>query len=131
MDINDAVTRCEQFIFMPGWTITAFNYTHRFEDSVLVHVEIIGPNWNAEYAPLYEVQAEGYYLGVIPHVGALTPEQLERALFEHCMRAFVHEAREAFRVKRGEKWVAPFHPHTVEGMQRWGDIESDLKHALA
>lgn len=126
---DEVVELCDHLAYRPGWKITATDYTHRFEDSVKLEISIKGPDWS--YPPDYDVIVDGVYNGVVLGVGRLNRHQVLREVFAHVERAESHENREAFRILIGDKWVAPFHPHTIEGITAWGHEDSDLHHALA
>jgi hypothetical protein len=55
-------------------------------------------------------------------------EALFRKVLEALLVIEVHEAREIFRVQP-TGW-APFHPHQVDGMRRWGNPHADLSFGL-
>lgn len=134
MDINDAIALVKGVLYKPSWTITATDYTHRFESAIKVSVSIWGPDWS--YPPAYSTEVEGIYHGVIIGVDRLDEAGVLRQVFDHLQRAELHESREAFRVLVGDRWVAPFHPHTVEGIEAWGLVDPaqrdrDLTHGVA
>ena len=121
---STAVDLVNNIIYEPGWTFTATDFTDRFESAIVVRIEYEARNWNREHAPEYKATV---------HAGASFPlqiadldaEGLYRKVFDVGIMGIVqHEAREAFRI--APTCWAPFHPHKVDGMKRWGTPQADL-----
>lgn len=111
----------------------------RFEDAIVLTIDypVIDSSRHNWDVPIGEVQSDGkkkelFYVstrwvilaGCCDDALALYREFLDKiAIIDS------HEAREALRVK-STRW-APFHPHRVGGMQRWGDVNGDIQFGLA
>lgn len=127
MNAEDACKLIHSTCFRKDWKITA-ECNERYENCVKVTVNYPAQLSNAGMAPHYPISIEG---GLTVErnimVGELeSPLELWRRLLAWFGLIHSHEDREFFRVWNGEKWVAPFHPHTTEGMKLWGDELGDL-----
>ena len=115
--------------YRPGWTFEASDYTNRFESAICVKVTYPAPetgrdNWALGYPE--QIQARAAFpiqIHDCADAGALF-----RKVFDLIVEIEIHEAREIFRVKP-TGW-APFHPHQVDGMNRWGNPKGDLAFGL-
>ncbi len=107
-------------IYKPGWTFTTEPW-NRFENTLLLHIGLQIPNFNAEFAPDYA----GPLMTVdrkFPLCYGLCddPDTLLYQITEAIMAIEAHELREAMRVPDGRgNWHAPFHPHNLATMQAW------------
>ena len=128
MEVQSAIEMTRSFVFFPGWTLEARDYTHRHEGTIALHVEFPGVATERENAPGYKVKIRPYQDFVII-VRDLDFEGYCRAVLECLHRIFIHESREAFRVR--PTMLAPFHPHRVDGQRRWGDVAGDLAYGIA
>lgn len=123
--INEAV------VFFPGWNFTAEDYCHRFEDTVrcTVHYPAVQTN-RADAHEGYLCVIEAVASFVIVTGDCRDEVDLLRCLLDGAiMKVHEHESREGLRL-RPSYW-APFHPHKVGGMRRWGDPGGDLSFGLA
>lgn len=131
MEVSTALTVInEQLVYAPGWTIHAESFTNRFERGIRVGVDYPACATEREEA------RDGYPRLI--QTGGQFPVNLTCDSIETLMRQLLvdvifpihhHEAREMLRLK--PTFWAPFHPHRVEGMARWGDPQGDLMFGLA
>lgn len=130
MDAQTAISLIEAIVYKPGYRLVGESFEHRFEGTVKVTVSYDAPNYNREHAPNYTVPAPNpsaaFHITVADFHNDV---DLYRCLLERLLKVEEHEAREAFRVAP-TNW-APFHPHKVDGMKRWGDPQSDYLFGLA
>jgi len=118
----------EEIVYKPSWKIQARSHTKRFQRTIAVRIEYPCQNSNLEDAKL------GYPNSIVTYAEfPITLGQdwghleLCRALIESIMKIEEHEAREFLRLPNLENWRAPFHPHSVLGIERWGaGRESDV-----
>lgn len=129
MNTDTAISLVEGLIFKPGWLLEAHDFSDRFEDTVCVTLSCDTYRFNRADA------AEGYQFQMRPQakflimVGHMSDDcDLYRALIEKIIDFETHEIREALRVKN-TLW-APFHPHKVDGMLRWGNPQHDLLYGV-
>lgn len=129
MRVESALHLIAELAYKPGWKFEAVDYRNRFEDAVMVKVTYPAQRSEREEA------AEGYPTEIAPYasfvfvVGDCNEVTLYRRILEVIMKIELHEAREFLRVS-GTLW-APFHPHRIDGMKRWGDMENDLLFGVA
>lgn len=128
MKPETAIDLVAQLVYLPGWRLEATDHTNRFEDSIVLHVYYPAVNTNREHAPDYTETIETY--ASFPLVIADVDEVgLMRLVIDSLLKVWEHETREALRVAP-TMW-APFHPHKVDGMGRWGDTSADLMFGVA
>lgn len=113
-------------VFRPGWEFNASSAEDRFAKTVKVEVRYPAQNFNQEHAPDYEVPIEGgatasFFVRVHDCDDV---QSLFRKMLDVVARIDSHEAREALRI--APTMEAPFHPHNVDGMERFGDVHKDL-----
>jgi hypothetical protein len=115
-----------QLCFIPGWEISAESYEKRFQGMLLCHYKFPAQNSNQNLAPTYEQEIPGKnHVTLKLEVGdARTFMEVYERVLRQIITIQTHEAREFLRI--APDWVAPFHPHKVYGMQRWGDVKGDL-----
>lgn len=117
-------------ILKPGWDIDPQDYTHRFEDTIRLNITYPALSSNREEAPHYCTPVEGGARASFNlMVGKFDDVDLYRALINTFCRIECHEWREFFRVH--PTFWAPFHPHRIDGMERWGEPDHDLQFGLA
>lgn len=131
MEVDTALTIInEQLVYAPGWTIEADDFTNRFERGIRVNVKYPACATEREEAK------QGYPRLI--ETGGRFPVNLicdseitlmRQILSQVIMPIHEHEAREMLRLK--PTFWAPFHPHRVEGMERWGNPNGDLMFGLA
>jgi hypothetical protein len=129
MNVTSAIELVNNVVYKPDWKITATDHTNRFEGAVTVRIDY--PARATERAEA----AEGYPREIMTY--AIFPMividcddvSLYRKLLSKIMEIEEHEAREFLRVL--PTFWAPFHPHRVDGMRRWGHLESDLQFGIA
>jgi hypothetical protein len=120
--INDGI------VFFPGWQIHAEDFTSRHEGAVCLSITF--PSWETKRS---EAMA-GFPEANMPRqcfiiqVSDLDDVELHRAVIKILVDCFTHEAREAYRIEPSG-W-APFHPHKIDGMIRWGSREKDLTYGF-
>lgn len=128
MRAESAIDLVQNVIYRPEWKFTP-TLSGNFEDGVRVEIEYPANNFNREEA------AGGYIKTFNPNAaftilaGQCRDEvALYRELLLRCFKVDQHEGREAFRVL--PTYWSPFHPHHVDGMERWGDPQGDLSFGL-
>lgn len=136
MDTQQAVTMINTILYKPGWRFEASDHTNRFEGTV--NVTITYPAFDSGSASIPEAWREGYSTRIAPDgarasfsivVGDTDRVGVQRRLLNVIMDIEEHEAREFLRdPSSGE---ALFHPHRIEGMNRWGNVSHDLQFGLS
>jgi hypothetical protein len=112
----------DELVIYPDWTIRAEDHTHRYQDTIKVHLTIAGARASErEHAPTYGVVVEGGIRVAFPvHVGDIaSADELVGRVIDLQLDAFAHEVREFTRLR--STGYAPFHPHTPDGIHRWAD----------
>lgn len=130
MEVGSALGLINQVIYKPGWKIEASDSSDRFEGTV--RVRFIFPAYKSERelaAEGYPVHMDGTWAEFRIVVADCDDTELYRRLLQKIMEIELHEAREFLRVPP-TLW-APFHPHRVDGMKRWGDTDGDLLYGIA
>lgn len=131
MDVSSAVSIInEELVYAPGWTITAEDFSHRFENTIRVNVNYPACQTNRDQAregyPML-LHADASFL-MVCDCNELTT-LLRKLLDEVILVILEREAREMLRVK--PTFWAPFHPHKIGGMQAWGSQVTDMQFGLA
>lgn len=128
MDTTSACRLIENLIYKPEWRFEPESFERRFEGTITVCI-----HYPAQKSEQDEAE-KGYPTSMMTYakftmICAECDEiSLYRQLLDIIMKVEAHEAREFLRVKPTYK--APFHPHTVDGMKAWGDVENDLKFGI-
>lgn len=128
MEVKSALALINALIYKPNWAISAEDHTGRFEGCVKVIIEYPARQSEREDAAL------GYPTDITATASfpVIVTDCDDTALYKRVIDAIVqleiHEAREFLRVQP-TLW-APFHPHRVDGMKRWGNVEGDLKFGI-
>jgi hypothetical protein len=120
--INDGIC------FMPGWQITASDFTGRHQGTICLHVEYPGRETARREAPDYKLHNRPRAAFLIQVANIRDDIELHRKVLDKLIEFWTHEARESYRVNPS-MW-APFHPHNQDGMERWGDVEKDLHYGF-
>lgn len=134
MKVETAIDLVNQIVYRPGWKFTATDHTSRFEGSICVRIDYPAQDTGRENAPDYEKQIETYARFPLV-VRDLDDIGLWHAICDKITEIDAHEMREYFRVSP-TMW-APFHPHNIDGMQRWAckpdtiDLRSDLQFGIS
>lgn len=129
METQSAIELISQLVYKPEWTFEAKDHCHRFEGAIALTITYPARESAREDA------AEGYphvnhpYATFPIQVHGMCAEDLYRAILKIIGEIEMHEAREFLRVK--PTYWAPFHPHQIDGMRRWGEPEKDLNFGLA
>lgn len=124
MNVDTAVKLInESLVYKPGWYIHAEDFTSRHESAVCIHISYPGRETNRDHAPEFAEHNVPKATSILL-VGDLSMEEFYRQLFELIMRFETHESREFFRI--GPTMWAPFHPHHIDGIRRWGTPDYDL-----
>lgn len=126
MEVQSAVDIVNtQMIYVPGWEFTAEPFTDRFEAAMQVRVNypVIRTDREVmragEVVPFTATAAFPIVCDFNDMVG------LARCIIDNVLVPIhLHEAREGLRFL--PTFWAPFHPHRVDGMNRWGDPNGDL-----
>ena len=121
-----------RLVYKPGWRFEAEPHVPRFPGQVKVTVHYPAQNSNLPDAKL------GYPVSIVTYakfpieVNTLGDKyDVLRLLVEKVMEIELHEAREFLRLPEDD-WKAPFHPHSVTGISRWGaPAQSDVLFGLA
>ena len=131
MRVESAVELVNHLIYKPGWNITAKDHRNRFEGAIQVRIEYPARNSNREKAAKgYPEEIPGGTYAEFPVIVEDCDDTgLYRKIINKIIDIEAHEAREFLRVEP-TCW-APFHPHRIDGMKRWGDVEGDLKFGIA
>lgn len=129
METMSAIALINQVIYKPGWKISASDHTNRFEGSVRVRFEYPAYNSNRDQASAGYPECITTYAEFPMVVVDCDDTAIYRKLIECIACIEQHEAREFLRVA-GTYW-APFHPHRIDGMRRWGDLTGDLQFGIA
>lgn len=128
MNVESAVQLINQLVYKPGWKISATDHTNRFEGAVQVRIDYPAHASEREEAPNYAREIQTY-----AEFPMIVVDCNDASLYRRVINAIVeietHEAREFLRVVP-TMW-APFHPHRIDGMRRWGDESGDLRFGLA
>jgi len=130
VNTDTAITLVNGLVYKPGWRMNATDNTARFEGSIVL--ELVEATYMSERANATQGYAERIdaRASFIIQVGALTDDiELYREVLDRIVQFDVHEAREFLRVR--ETMWAPFHPHRVDGMHRFGRVAEDLTYGLA
>jgi hypothetical protein len=129
METDTAIELISQLAYKPGWVFEASDHCHRFEGTIILKVSYPAHETAREKA------RDGYPDTNQPHatfpiqVHRLDATELYRAVLNVIAEIDSHEAREYLRVS--PTYWAPFHPHNIDGMERWGTPERDLTFGLA
>lgn len=129
MRVDSAIHLIENVMYKPGWNFTAEDHTNRYEGAVKLRIDYEAQDTSRDDA------FEGYphhiktYASFPLIVADCDDTMLWRRMVESIALIDSHEAREFFRV-RPTGW-APFHPHQIDGMKRWGKMEHDIQFGLA
>lgn len=125
----DPKTACDiindDLVFAPGWVFLAKDATHLHGGEIHVTVRYPGVKTNLEEArqgyPEGNVNFAGFFL-TVGHLDGR--DALARALLEEIISEIRHhEDRELLRFL--PDYVAPLHPHTVDGRALFGDRHRD------
>ena len=129
MKVKSALDLINAIVYKPGWRISATDHRDRFEGSIIVRIDYPARNSNRDQA------ANGYPAEIRTYakfpliVKDCTDIDLWRKIVWKIIEIETHETREFFRVQPS-LW-APFHPHRIDGMKRWGTEEIDLMFGIA
>lgn len=129
MEIPSAIHLVNSLIFMPGWKFTAEDHRNRFEGAIRVRIDYPALNSDRSEA------ANGYPTPITTYAAfpVIVADCDDTCLYRKIMDAIIciqtHEAREFLRVS-GTYW-APFHPHRIDGIRRWGNEITDLQFGIA
>jgi hypothetical protein len=120
-----------RLVYKPEWRFEAEPHMPRFPGQIKVTVHYPAQNSNLPDAKLGYPNAIMTYAKFPIIVKTLTDKyELAKCLVEKILEIEAHEAREFLRLPE-DGWLAPFHPHSVTGMARWGKPESDVLFGLA
>lgn len=128
MEVESALDLINALVYKPHWGISATDHRDRFEGSVVVRIDYPARSSNRDEAPKFTKPIMTY--ATFPLVVQDCDDvALYRQIAKALIAVEVHEMREFLRV-RPTMW-APFHPHRVDGMKRWGEAEHDLVFGIA
>jgi hypothetical protein len=129
MLVESAVNLIGTIVYWPGWVFTAVDHTNRFEGSIKLRIDYPARETGRENARHGYPETITTYATFPIVVDKLDDVGLWREVMRCICQIDQHEAREAFRI--GPTLWAPFHPHAVDGMERWGDPRGDLLFGIA
>lgn len=117
MKAKEAVDLIRQVHFRPGWTIKASVVLPGLPYvTVTAHVETV----NSDRENALRGYPEQIMIApdcILDAMAYGTEDELYGALLSWLISLETHECREFFRV--GPQMDAPFHPHRLDGVQRW------------
>lgn len=119
MDVKTAVQYINDIKYMPGWKVYAWEAMTPGHVGVNIHAVV--PNSARELAPLGYPSKINAGDDFLLNVTDLNLYQIDDAVIKFLLKVHEHEAREFFRHRNwyNESWVAPYHPHRIEGQARW------------
>jgi hypothetical protein len=126
--VASAIGVINSLIYKPGWKFEAEDHTNRFADTVKVRITYPAQNSNRECAPLYK-ESIITYASFAFNVSQCDEIEIARHMLMALIEIETHEAREFLRFPYDLS--APFHPHNLDGMEKWGMPERDLKFGIA
>jgi hypothetical protein len=131
VETASAVALANRLIYKPGWQITAEDHTNRFEGTIKVRIDYPAQNSNRDQAEQGYPETIQTYASFPIVVGDCEDDAtLYRRILDALVKIEIHEAREFLRVQ--DSFWAPFHPHRIDGMQRYGaGVLDDLQFGIA
>jgi len=125
MEVDSAVKLIGEMQGKAGWSFKAESCCDRFEGSVRVFVTYPVRDTSRDHPQADINDRDEYTLTTewVIQVAPMTDLDLYRAILDMTMDTENHEWREALRTPTG--W-APFHPHRIDGMRRYGFINDDV-----
>lgn len=127
MQVSSALALINDVIcYKDKWVFTAKDDTQRYEGTIQVRIDypaIMSERENQKKGK--QVPIMTYATFRIMVVDCEDDIALYRELMRHIMAIEEHEAREFLRIK--PTFWAPFHPHKVDGMKRWGKADHDVQ----
>lgn len=130
MRVDSAINLIDHLVYKPGWKFTAEDHTNRFEGAIKLRIDYPAMDSGRDSAKNgYDIPIPVTYAIFPMHVIDCDDVSLYRKILGCIMEIEEHEAREFLRVLP-TLW-APFHPHNIDGMRRWGDPEKDLHFGIA
>lgn len=127
--MDSAIALVNTLIYKPGWRISATDHSRRFQGAITVKIDYPARRSEREFAPDFTEQIETYASFPIIVEDITDEVELFRRVMGAVLSIEIHEGREFFRVT--PTWWAPFHPHRVDGMKRWGTETADLTFGIA
>lgn len=128
MQVETATSLISQLVLKPGWEVEAWQ-SFRFEGTVTLRFTYPTNNFNREEAPDYDFPIRPTADFNISVTDIDDPTDLYLLVLDKILEVEKHEWREAFRV--APTYWAPFHPHRLDGMKRWGEKDRDYAFGLA
>ena len=130
MKVSTANSLISQLTLKPDWRIETWQ-NYRFEDSLTMQVSYPAFNYNRENASQgyehYPIEASASFNLMVGDIDE--DVDLYLMVMSKLMEIEQHEWREALRV--APTFWAPFHPHRMDGMKRWGSPDYDYSFGLA
>jgi hypothetical protein len=128
--VQTAIDLIGQIVYKPEWVFEATDHTKRYEGTVCLKITYPAQMSEREEAPAgYPTRINPYATFAIMVGDCDDAACLYRRVLDVILLIEAHEAREFMRIT--PTFWAPFHPHTIDGMQRWGTVEHDLTFGLA
>lgn len=117
MDVESACDLINGMIYKPEWKIEAEDFTKRFEDTIRVTITYPAIDTDKDKAKDgYQVLITTYARFPVIVGDCDTDVLLYRRVIDAILEIDAHEAREALRTSA---FIAPFHPHRIDGMRNW------------
>jgi hypothetical protein len=129
MRVASALDLVNSIVYKPDWKISAEDHTNRYEDAIKIRIDYPARNSNRDEAANNYPTPIMTYATFVVIVGDCGLDSMLRRIVEKLIEIEAHEVREFFRLAP-TLW-APFHPHNVDGMKRWGEMDKDLQFGLA
>lgn len=135
MEVQAAIDLIHGVIYKPGWLFKATDHTNRYEGTISVEVtypaldsgsRTIPYAWRTGYSDAIPSGAHASFPIIVSDTDRYG---VYRRLLSAILDIEEHEAREFLRTP--DNGEAPFHPHTIEGMMRWGNLEHDMQFGLS
>lgn len=117
MLIPTALKLIQSIVYKPCWRFEVEDHSRRFEDTILVTIYYPARNSDRDQAPQYSrpIEARASFPIIVGDVRSSI--ELDYRILQCIVAIETHEAREFYR--RGLTMWAPFHPHRIDGMERW------------
>lgn len=132
MNVDTALRLIEQIDCGPNLCVEAEDYTRRHEGAIRLTTIVTTVGSEREqfgnYKDAEPIDVRAQFVIIVTDC-ADDLELYRRVLTEALIPTLTHEIREFFRIKP-TGW-APFHPHKIDGVDRWGEPEVDRKYGTA
>lgn len=110
----EAVRLINSMLVKPGWEVSAKCHPHD-PYTVLVKTRLISVD-SSDWKNGYKAPIDQAVVNTLDVSGYGSDDDLVAGIIALFMGYELHEWREFARIPVGDEYVAPFHPHTPEGM---------------